>query len=48
VQRFVFRLFVHVRLGNAMLLAGDANNDNFADISDLLLRIGNYNKQGNV
>ncbi len=29
---------------NATLLAGDANNDNFADISDLLLLIGHYNQ----
>lgn len=29
---------------NAFLLAGDANNDNFADIGDLLLLIAAYNK----
>jgi len=40
---------VNARVGNvlnanATLLAGDANNDNFADISDLLLLISAYNK----
>ncbi len=40
---------VDVRLANitnanATLLAGDANNDNFADIADLLLLIAHYNQ----
>jgi len=34
----------NVTNANATLLAGDANNDNFADISDLLLLIAHYNK----
>ncbi len=34
----------NVSNANATLLAGDANNDNFADITDLLLLVGHYNQ----
>ncbi len=34
----------NVTNANATLLAGDANNDNAADISDLLLLIAHYNQ----
>jgi hypothetical protein len=42
-------LTIDARLGNiananATLRAGDANNDNFVDIADLLLLIGHYNQ----
>lgn len=36
--------FGSVTNANTNLLAGDANNDNFADISDLLLLIAHYNR----
>ncbi len=37
-----------VTTANATLLAGDANNDNFADIADLLLLIGHYNQASGI
>ena len=44
---------VDARLGNvtnanATLRAGDANNDNVVDVTDLLLIINHYNQQKNI
>ena len=38
----------NVTNANSVLLAGDTNNDNFADVADLLFIINHYNQQKNT